>query len=379
MNEDTRLQTAHSLRQHKEKILALWSERARQEIPAASEKSELVLRDALPLFLNNLVRTLSPNEPEDSSCQTEVSQEHAEQRDRQGDYSLRQVVSEYFILQKTIFEVLEMETGQTLTATSRDIILESLAKGIEEAGVKFSKLQVSRLKASNQALEHFAHLASHDLQEPLRTIASHLGLIQKKLANNLDKDLTESFEFVTGAAKRMKALIDSLLVYSQVGHFEKEKSPTDFNVALKRAISNLQVAIVDSHARVTSDPLPTLLALPLEIERLFQNLISNALKFRSERLPTIHISAVSDNKQWVFSVCDNGIGIDPEQGENIFKLFSRLHSPHQIPGSGIGLSVCRKVLELHDGAVWTEPNPQGGTVFFFSIPADANMRKSKLL
>ena len=296
------------------------------------------------------------------------AKEHADQRDQQGDYSLAQVIDEYFILQKTLFEVLEVESGAPLSSADRDTVLESIAIAVKEAGAEFAKLQLSHLEKANEALENFAHIASHDLQEPLRTVTSYLSLIQKKLDKELENELPEYFKYVTDAVRRMKSLIDSLLNYSQVGRIDESMVRTDFNSAFNNAVSNLQVAIRNSKASVTSDPLPSLLALPTEIERLFQNLFSNAIKFHSDKPPAIHVSVVRTNTRWSFSVSDNGIGIQPEHRDRVFKLFSRLHSQQQIPGAGIGLSVCRRVVELHGGTIWAESNPDGGTTFKFSLP-----------
>lgn len=364
------LKAAQCLKQNKEKVLALWSERARQEIAAASDKPEPVLRNAIPLFINNLVRAISPNEPNDDASETRVAKEHAEQRDQQGDYSLSQVLDEYFILQKTLIEVLEVELGTPLSSAARDTILESIALAVREAGAEFAKLQMSRLQKSHEALEHFAHIASHDMQEPLRTVGSFLSLIQKELVGSLNQELTQYFNFAIDATKRMTSLIDGLLIYSQVGRADVKMIPTDFNVAFEHSVSNLQAAINESKARVTSESLPTLLAVPSEIERLFQNLFSNAIKFRSERPLAIHVSAVKKDTRWLFSVSDNGMGIQPTHREQIFNIFSRLHSHHEIPGSGIGLSVCRRVTELHGGSIWVESNAAGGTTFKFSISSN---------
>lgn len=369
MSEYNVLKAAHCLKRNKEKVLALWSERARQELPSASDKSEPVLRDALPLFINNLIRALSPNEPDPGAGETRVAKEHAEQRDQQGDYSLGQVLAEYFILQKTLLEVLEVESGP-LSSAERDTILESIALAVKEAGAEFAKLQMARLRKSNEALEHFAHIASHDLHEPLRTVCTLLSLIQRKIAGDLSKELTEYFTLATDASKRMASLIEGLLLYSQVGLTDVKMSPTDFNVAFDHAVSNLQTAIKESQARILSDSLPILPALQTEIERLFQNLFSNAIKFRSEKPLVIQVSAEQNDKRWLFSVSDNGIGIPAEHRDKIFRLFSRLHSKHEIPGSGIGLSVCRRVAELHGGSIWVESNSEGGTTFKFSIPSE---------
>ncbi len=367
MSQRDTAETAECLKRNKEKILTLWSERARQEVPAAGEKDEYILRDAIPLFLDNLGRALSPTQPASDAAIEEVSKEHGRQRAQQGDYSLPQVLDEYFILQKTILEVLEVELARPLSGSVRETILESIARGITEAGTVFAERQVSILKKSNEALEHFAHIASHDLQEPLRMIFGYLTLLEKDLGPHLDVQTQKYFGFALNGARRMKSLIDGLLLYSQVGRDSEVPVLTDFNLSLSHAMINLQEAIKDSGAELTSDPLPTLVAHPVEIERLFQNLISNAIKFRSNKPPVIHITAVQNPTEWVFCVSDNGIGIKENNRNQIFKLFSRLHNQDQYPGSGIGLSVCRRVVEIHGGTIWIEQNPTGGTLFKFSI------------
>jgi signal transduction histidine kinase len=367
------LQAAQCLSKNRETILARWSERARDLVPAAADKTELVLRDALPMFLRNLILVLSPKAPEDSSCNDEVSREHGQQRARQGDYSLAQVLAEYFILQNVILEVLESESTTCLNKEVRNLILESIARGIQEAGAEFANRQLAQLKRSNEALEHFAHIASHDLQEPLRVIVTHLTLLEQRMGVALKPDLKQHFGFAVDAARRMKSLIDSLLTFSQVGNIDKSSVATDFNASLRHALSNLETVVKDTRAEITSGELPTLLARPIEIERLFQNLISNAIKFRSPTDPKIHISATQNNHEWVFSVADNGIGIEPKYQERVFKLFTRIHPKERYPGSGIGLAVCRRVAELHGGAIWSEANPDGGTILKFSIPTSTMM------
>ena len=341
--------------------------RARLTLPAAAAQPEPILRDEIPLFLANLVRALSPNEPQCNACSGGVCKEHGQQRARQKDYSLRQVLAEYSLLQKTILEVIEVEMEAPLQCGPRDTILESIALGMEEAGVEFAKQQLAQLKSSNEALENFGYTASHDLQEPLRGISLQLGALQKKLGNKIDPDIQPHFDFVLDSTRRMKSLIDSLLVFSQVGRAEEAITPTDFNLALKNATTNLSETIKDNQASVTAGPLPTMAARPVEIERLFQNLIGNAIKFRGKDAPRVHISAAQGENKWIFSVADNGIGISAEHREKVFVLFTRLHSKFQYPGSGIGLSVCRRVVELHGGKIWAEENAGGGTTFKFTI------------
>jgi len=277
------------------------------------------------------------------------------------------MLAEYFLLQKTIFEVLEVELCRPLPSADRDTIVESITVGIQEAGAKFAELQVARLKRSNESLEHFAHIASHDLREPLRTIASHLTLLQRQLGTALPAESKQSLDFVTQAAQRMRGLIDSLMLYSKVGLSGNEKVLTDFNASVQAAVLNLGEAIHEAGAHVSWDTLPTLPAVSVEIDRLFQNLIGNAIKFRSASSPIVHIGVAQTGGLWRFSVSDNGIGIDSVEKDRVFELFSRVRPKGAVSGSGIGLSVCRRVVEMHGGTIKHSANSDGGTTFEFTV------------
>ena len=224
------------------------------------------------------------------------------------------------------------------------------------------------LERSNKELEQFAYIASHDLQEPLRMVASYTQLLSKRYKGKLDSDADDFINYAVGGANRMQMLINDLLDYSRVGTRGKEFVITEFDTVMKKTLGNLKKAIEESDAKVTIDPLPSLMVDGGQIGQLFQNLISNAIKFRDNEPPQIHISSEKNENKWTFSVRDNGIGIDPEYSSRIFEIFQRLHSKEEYPGSGIGLAICKKIVERHGGNIWIESEPGKGTSFYFSIP-----------
>ncbi len=227
------------------------------------------------------------------------------------------------------------------------------------------------LERSNKELEEFAYVASHDLQEPLRMVASYTQLLGRRYEGKLDESADRFIHYAVDGAKRMQALIQDLLKYSRVGTQGKPFEPTSFSDALREALSNLKIAIRESDAEVTADePLPTLLADATQIVQLFQNLISNAIKFRGEEPPRIHISAEEGDGEWTFSVRDNGVGIDPEFHEKIFVIFQRLPGEKKVSGTGLGLSMCKKIVERHGGKIWVESEKGEGATFRFTLPAD---------
>lgn len=221
---------------------------------------------------------------------------------------------------------------------------------------------------SNSELEHFAFIASHDLQEPLRMISSYVQLLARRYKDKLDSDAEDFIAFAQDGAVRMQKMINDLLVYSRVGTRGKSFMPTSCEDILDQALKNLQIAIKESHAAITHDPLPTVMADSSQFTQLFQNLIGNALKFRGDKTPKVHISAVGQNREWIFSMQDNGIGIETENLERIFLIFQRLHTRKQYTGTGIGLAVCKKIVERHGGRIWVESKPGKGSKFCFTVP-----------
>lgn len=228
----------------------------------------------------------------------------------------------------------------------------------------------AELARSNAELEQFAYIASHDLQEPLRTIGSYTQLLARRYKNKLDTDADEFIAFVVSGTIRMQTLINDLLTYSRVGTRAKPFESTDCTAVADEAIKSLQVAIQESGAVITHDALPVVTADASQMGQLFQNLIGNAIKFRGKESPRVHLSAERQGADWLFAVSDNGIGIDPRYVDRIFIVFQRLHTQAEYPGTGIGLAVCKKIIERHGGNIWVESQPGAGAKFLFTIPAD---------
>lgn len=224
------------------------------------------------------------------------------------------------------------------------------------------------LERSNMELERFAYVASHDLQEPLRMMSSYADLLHSRYKGKLDEDADEFIGYITEGAERMQQLIRGLLAYSRMDTQGRKFEAVDLEERLKSVLENLQMSVEESAAVVTHDPLPKITVESTQITQLFQNLIGNAIKFRGTEAPHIHISADQNDTEWHFSVRDNGIGIDAKYFERIFVIFRRLHGRNEYPGTGIGLAICKKIVERHGGRIWVESEVGKGTTFHFTIP-----------
>lgn len=251
--------------------------------------------------------------------------------------------------------------------TERKLAQEDLAHKVEE------------LARSNRDLEQFAYVASHDLQEPLRMVAAYTQLLAEQYSDRLDEKAQRYIHYAVDGATRMQTLIQDLLTFSRCGRSDMGSEISDCNLILQRALDRLVGVIEEAHARITWDPLPVLPVNRSQMEHVFQNLISNAIKFRGQEPPAVHISAESKDDEWEFSVSDNGIGISAENTEMIFAVFKRLHTREEYPGNGIGLSLCKKIIERHGGKIWVDvgendthdraENMRHGTTFRFTLPA----------
>jgi PAS domain S-box-containing protein len=236
-------------------------------------------------------------------------------------------------------------------------------------------LKLEELARSNADLEQFAYVASHDLQEPLRMVISYTQLLARRYRGKLDASADEFVDFAVDGATRMQQLIQDLLSYSRLTIRGKELQFTETGVACNAALENLRESIKNANAEVSVGPLPTVLADATQLAQLFQNLIGNAIKYRNKRRPEIGVDARSNGNEWVFSVQDNGIGIEPQYFERVFQMFQRLHTRKDYSGTGIGLAICRKIVERHGGKIWVESQPGQGSTFLFTIPQAEKMEK----
>jgi len=232
-------------------------------------------------------------------------------------------------------------------------------------------LGTEELARSNAELEQFAYVVSHDLQEPLRMVASYVQLLEVRYKDRLDSDAHDFIAFAVDGATRMKQMIADLLAYSRVGRHAKQFVPVACEAVLGQACADLQAAMAEAAAQVSQGPLPTVQGNAGQLTHLFQNLIGNAIKFRGREPPRIHVSAERNGQEWVFSVRDNGIGLDPQFADRIFLVFQRLHRHEDYPGTGIGLAIARKIVEHHGGRIWVESEPGKGATFHFTVPARA--------
>ena len=248
-------------------------------------------------------------------------------------------------------------TSQILDITKR--------KQAEQALSEYAQAVVR----SNKELEQFAYIVSHDLQEPLRTISSFVTLLKKRCQGQLDEDADSFIGFILDGSERMQALIQALLELSRVGRKELERWPVDTEAVLEQTLADLQTMLQEAQAEVTYDPLPSVEGDAPQLGMLFQNLIGNAVKFRGEDTPRVHVAALRRDDAWRFSVSDNGIGIREQFHERIFEVFRRLHTRTKYGGTGIGLAICKKIVERHGGRIWVESEQGQGATFFFTIPA----------
>jgi signal transduction histidine kinase len=258
---------------------------------------------------------------------------------------------------------LEREAGVRIQAE------EALQKAHDELETRVQE-RTAELARSNAELQQFAYVASHDLQEPLRMVSNFTQLLAERYDDKLDSDGREFIAYAVEGATRMQTLVQDLLALSRVGTRGKDLELVRLAETVDRAVANLEFAIQENGALVSYDELPEVMADSLQMMQLFQNLIGNGIKFKGAEPPRVHISAARNGKEWTVSVRDNGIGFEPQYAERIFAVFQRLHSRDEYQGNGIGLAICRKIVERHQGRIWAESTPGSGTAFYFTMPAD---------
>lgn len=277
------------------------------------------------------------------------------------------------ILAQQVLGVLDVQDDRAHRFDQMDLATFSVFSGHIASAIQNAYLyeEVQRharaLEERNAELEQFAYVASHDLQEPLRIVISYVQLLARRYDGQFDEDAEIFMKYIVDGAMRMKALINGLLDYSRLGRSGQPFSLTDCDVVLSQVLANLQVAIQEKGATIHHDPLPTVMGDALQLSQLWQNLLSNALKFGGER-PEVWIGARRQEREWLFWVRDQGIGLDVQYAERIFAIFQRLHTIEEYPGTGIGLAICKKIVERHNGRLWVESQPGAGATFFFTIP-----------
>lgn len=358
----------------------LAEERFRLMVEAAPSAVILVNQGGKIVLVNNLVQRLFGYEREELlGCSVEMLVpkrfRHSHPDYRADFYTAPQARPmgagrDLFGLRKDGREV-PVEIGLAPLETSDGaVVLVSIIDISERKRAEYEiKQTLENLTRSNQELEQFAYVASHDLQEPLRMVSSYVQLIARRYQGRLDDDADEFIDFAVEGTNRMKVLINDLLVFSRVGTRGKEFAPVALERVFEIVVNDLQLSIQENNLALTRDPLPQVLADDGQMVQLFENLLGNAIKFRGPAKPRVHVGAKRQGDKWLLSVRDNGIGIDPQFAERIFIIFQRLHTRKEYPGTGIGLAICRKIVERHGGRIWVESEPERGAIFYFTLPA----------
>jgi light-regulated signal transduction histidine kinase (bacteriophytochrome) len=245
---------------------------------------------------------------------------------------------------------------------------EEELKALNETLEKKVAERTAAAEAKAEEMQHFAQIVSHDLQEPLRMVTSYLSLLERRTAGKLAPDSREFIEFAVDGARRMRRLLEDLLKYSRVGSRGNEPQPVSAEATLRDVLADLKLVIADSQAHVEHDPLPFVLADPVQLAQLLQNLIANAIKFRGDEPPVVKVRCEREGDWSHFSVADYGIGFDMQESQRIFEIFQRLHG-REVPGTGVGLAICKKIVERHGGKIWAVSSPGKGATFHFTLPA----------
>jgi len=298
------------------------------------------------------------------------------------DYLYKPIVPE--VLRSKVAVFVDLSRKNSILKKNRDALEQKNAELQQQVAERMrAESDVRRLNAElelrveertrelsrmNEELRQFAYVASHDLQEPLRTVASYAQLLSRRYKNKLDKDADEFIDYMVGGVMRMHTLLNDMLAYSRVTESKDQPfASANLNAVLQSALMNLDHSITESHAEITHDPLPTVDGDEVQLSQVFQNLIGNAIKYKSDEPPQIRISATNSSDEWTICVCDNGIGLDPQYKDRIFGIFKRLHG-RELPGTGMGLAICKRIIERHNGRIWVDSAVGKGSKFCFTLP-----------
>ncbi|WII73930.1 ATP-binding protein [Bdellovibrio sp. 22V] len=360
----------------KDSIKARWIKAVHEQSGGEQRNISPVTLDSMDVFLDNLMSQLGPEfRDHRKAFNSDMAQRYGRGRAGVAGYLLPQFFKEYSLLRQAINA--ELYARGKLTYKTRNIVDQAIDSTVSEAATEFATAKqehtqeaLTKAEISNRDLEQFAGVAAHDLKSPLATISGYLDLLDEELRNIPESPGLEYVEFMSKALERMRNLIERLLEYARLTTKVKAFQKVDLNHVVQRTLENLQSSLHETRTRIDVSPLPQVLGDVDLLGQVFQNLFANAIKFRSEKplVITVRVDGDINPAEWRFSVSDNGLGFDPKQKENIFGLYTTLHSGKNYQGAGIGLATCRKVVENHGGKIWAESEPGKGSHFYFTIP-----------
>lgn len=366
---------SEQLLRDKGKIKILWERKVRDKIRSARGQTSIALLNSIEIFLDELVAALAQSTLDslDDAGKKGMSKIHGEQRAKFAGYYLPQLLKEFSILREVILE--DLHNSESLTYQVELIVNRVIDSAISLAATEFIAVQQATIKAalekaevSNRELEHFAAVAAHDLKSPLATISGYLDLLKDDTGGNLNAESCEYISAMQKSSERMRNLVDRLLDYARLTKMDRNFHLVDLNDMMKSVLQNLHDTIHKTHAKITYEHLPSVNGDVQLLTQVFQNLIANSIKFHGDQLPTIEIRCSAQNNTFLFSLADNGIGFDPKDKEDIFSLYKKLRGEVEYQGAGIGLAICKKVVELHGGKIWADSTPGFGSVFYFTLP-----------
>jgi signal transduction histidine kinase len=357
----------------KREILELWEKRVRQSCPGINGHGKIELFDHLPVFVDRLFAALKKDEYQTEIKEaTKVSKIHGKQRSENEDYSLAEVLREYSVLRYAVLDVIERDGP--ISQDDRRIIHKLIDEAGIIAGSVFAESRMlideclnMELTRSNQELERFAAIAAHDLRSPIASLSGFIDIIRDEFPNP-NGQIQQIFESAQGTSERMLLLIERLLSYARLGHTAPVLENLDLNEVITNVIANLRESIAESNSKITYKNLPTIRGDSTVVHQLFQNLISNSIKFRGTDSPSIVVALdEEDSEEWTLSVTDNGMGFDEKQSEFIFEPFKQLNDTREYKGSGLGLATVKRAVDILGGKIWCESQVGAGSKFIFTI------------